>query len=58
LNQVAETPLTYDGGRLRAVPIADEVQPLEVCFARVSDVRATARTRVVATLARELFGSA
>ncbi len=57
LNNVPRSALTYDGGELVAVPIADQVDSLDVCFARVTGVRPTARMRVVATLARELFGS-
>lgn len=56
LNNVPLSPTTYDGGELCAVPIADDTAALEVCFARVTDVRPTARTRAVATLARQLFG--
>jgi len=58
LNQVPLAPLTYDGGELRALRIAGDAPALEVCFARVARVRPTARTRAVATLARELFGTA
>ena len=57
LNQVPLTTTTYDGGALRALPIAGEAPSLEVCFARVARVRPTARTRAVAALARELFGT-
>ncbi|MGW9167161.1 LysR substrate-binding domain-containing protein [Agromyces sp. NPDC055658] len=57
LNQVPRSPQTYDGGELRAVAIADDVAPLDVCLVRVAGVRPTARARVVATLARELFGA-
>ena len=57
LNHVPQSPTTYDGGELRAIPIADDVPPLDVCFVRVADVRPTARARVIATLARELFGT-
>lgn len=58
LNHVPRSSSTYDGGELRALPIADDVAPLDVCFVRVAGVRPTARARVVATLARELFGAA
>lgn len=57
LNQVPRSPQTYDGGELRAVAIADDVAPLDVCLVRVAGLRPTARARVVATLARELFGA-
>ncbi|WP_404430827.1 LysR family transcriptional regulator [Microbacterium lacus] len=57
LNQVPQSPLTYDGGELHAIPIAGDVPSLDVCFMRVSDVRPTARARVIGTLARELFGT-
>jgi DNA-binding transcriptional LysR family regulator len=58
LNHIPQSPRTYDGGELTALPIADAVPPLDVCFVRVKDVRPTARARVIASLARELFGSA
>jgi DNA-binding transcriptional LysR family regulator len=57
LNHIPQSPRTYDGGELRAIAIHDEVPPLDVCFVRVKDVRPTARARVIATLARELFGT-
>jgi len=57
LNQVPRSSQTYDGGELAAVPIAADVPPLDVCLVRVAGVRPTARARVVATLARELFGA-
>jgi DNA-binding transcriptional LysR family regulator len=57
LNHVPQSPTTYDGGELAAVPISGDVPPLDVCFVRVTDVRATARARVIGTLARELFGT-
>ena len=57
LNHVPQSPRTYDGGELVAVPIAGDVQPLDVCFVRMTDVRPTARARVIGTLARELFGT-
>lgn len=57
LNNIPQSPLTYDGGKLVAVPIAGDVAPLDVCFVRVKDVRPTARARVIGNLARELFGS-
>ena len=56
LNNIPQSPRTYDGGELTAIPIAGEVAPLDVCFVRVADVRPTARARVIGTLARELFG--
>lgn len=56
LNHVPQSPHTYDGGELRAIPIAGQVPPLDVCFVRVTGVRPTARARVIGTLARELFG--
>ncbi|MDL9981291.1 LysR family transcriptional regulator [Microbacterium sp. ASV49] len=55
LNHIPQSPRTYDGGELVAVPLAGSVPPLDVCFVRVKDVRPTARARVIATLARELF---
>lgn len=57
LNHIPQSPRTYDGGQLTALPIADAVPPLDVCFVRVKDVRPTARVRVIASLARELFGT-
>jgi Transcriptional regulator len=57
LNHMPQSPQTYDGGELRPIPIADDVPPLDVCFVRVTGVRPTARARVIATLARELFGT-
>lgn len=58
LNNIPQSPITYDGGELRAVPIADAASPLEVCFVRVANVRATMRARALATIARDLFGQA
>lgn len=57
LNHVPESPRTYDGGELVAIPLAGSEPSLDVCFVRVTDVRPTARARVIGTLARELFGS-
>jgi len=57
LNHVPKSPRTYDGGELVAIPLAGDVPPLDVCFVRVTDVRPTARAKVIATLARELFGA-
>lgn len=57
LNHVPQSPRTYDGGELAAIPIAGDAPPLDVCFVRVTDVRATARARVIGALARELFGA-
>jgi DNA-binding transcriptional LysR family regulator len=57
LNHVPQSPITYDGGELAAIPISGGVPPLDVCFVRVTDVRATARARVIGALARELFGT-
>lgn len=57
LNHVPQSPRTYDGGELAAIPIAGDAPPLDVCFVRVTDVRATARARVIGALARELFGT-
>jgi len=58
LNNVPSSPRTYDGGELAVLAIADDVPALDVCFARVADVRPTARASVIAALARELFGAA
>jgi len=55
LNHIPQSPRTYDGGALTAVPISGDVEPLDVGFVRVADVRPTARARVIGTLARELF---
>lgn len=55
LNHVPRSERTYDGGELRALPIADGVPSLDVCFVRATNVRPTARSRVVASLARQLF---
>ncbi len=57
LNQIPASPVTYDGGELRTIPISGSVAPLDVCFVRVTEVRPTSRARVIATLARELFGT-
>ena len=56
LNHIPQSPRTYDGGELIAIPIAGDIAPLDVCFVRVAEVRPTARARVIGTLARELFG--
>jgi len=56
LNHVARSSMTYDGGELRALPIADDVRPLDVCFVHATNVRPTARTKVVSALAHQLFG--
>ncbi|MCR8669565.1 LysR substrate-binding domain-containing protein [Agrococcus sp. HG114] len=58
LNHIPATDRTYDGGQLAVVPIADDADALNVCFARVTDVRPTTRARVIAELARELFAGA
>ena len=55
LNHMPQSPLTYDGGELRAIPIRDATASLDVCFVRVRDVRPSARVRVLATLTRTLF---
>ncbi|WP_401000738.1 LysR family transcriptional regulator [Agromyces sp. GXQ0307] len=57
LNNVPMSPRTYDGGELRSIAIAPPAPALDVSFVRVSNVRPTTRTRVFATLARELFGA-
>ncbi|GAT74039.1 LysR substrate-binding domain-containing protein [Microbacterium hydrocarbonoxydans] len=58
LNHIPQSPMTYDGGEVVAVPLAGpRADPLEVCFVRVTNVRPTARARVIGTLAREMFGS-
>lgn len=57
LNHIPRTSTTYDGGELVHVPIADDAPALDVCYVRVAKVRPTARARVVATLARELFAT-
>lgn len=56
LNQVPQSPRTYDGGEVRALKILDDVKPLDVCLVRVAKVRPTSRARVFTTLAHELFG--
>lgn len=55
LNHIPSPSQTYDGGDVRVLPIADIVPALDVCFVRATDVRPTARTRVVESLVRELF---
>ncbi|QKJ20491.1 LysR substrate-binding domain-containing protein [Microbacterium hominis] len=57
LNHMPRSPLTYDGGELAAVPIAGDVPPLDVCFVRVTEVRPTARARIIGDLAHELFAA-
>ncbi|WP_258063142.1 LysR substrate-binding domain-containing protein [Pseudoclavibacter sp. Z016] len=57
LNHRPEMPQTYDGGELVSVPIAEKVAPLDVCFVRLSEVKPSAKVRVIAKLARELFGT-
>lgn len=57
LNNIPQSPVTYDGKELRPIPIADDVPALDVCLARVTHVRPTARARVIASLARDLFGA-
>ncbi len=58
LNHIPQSPTTYDGGEVAAVPlVGEQVEPLEVCFVRLTSVRPTARARVISTLAREMFGS-
>ncbi len=58
LNHIPQSPTTYDGGEVVAVPLAGpRADPLEVCVVRVTSVRPTARARVIGTLAREMFGS-
>ncbi|MFT4164008.1 MAG: LysR substrate-binding domain-containing protein [Microlunatus sp.] len=55
LNSIPHSPKTYDGGELVALPIADEVRSLDVCVLQVSNVRQTARARVIRSLAHSLF---
>lgn len=55
LNHIPQSAITYDGGNVVALRLADDVQALDVCFVRATNVRPTARTEVVARLARELF---
>ncbi|TAM68662.1 MAG: LysR family transcriptional regulator [Microbacteriaceae bacterium] len=57
LNQIPQSPQTYDGGELKAIQIAGEVQSLNVCFVRVTKVRPTSRAKVIGVLAREMFGT-
>lgn len=58
LNHIPQSSTTYDGGEVVAVPLTgSRAEPLEVCFVRVTNVRATARARVIGTLAREMFGT-
>lgn len=47
LNNIPKSDRTYDGGLLKAVPIADTVSPLDVCFAHATDIRPSARARAV-----------
>lgn len=55
LNNIPETDRTYDGGQLKAVPIADSVPSLDVCFAHVTDIRPSARARAVAASAATIL---
>ncbi|OAV62601.1 LysR family transcriptional regulator [Enteractinococcus helveticum] len=56
LNNIPKSNSTYDGGQLRAIPIADDYAPsLDVCLTHPADVRPSARTRAVATIATELM---
>lgn len=55
LNNIPKSDLTYDGGRLAALPIADPVPPLGVCFAHATDIRPSARARAVAEIARSIL---
>lgn len=55
LNHIPQGGMTYDGGYLAALPIADDIDPLQVCFVHATNVRPTARTKVVSALAREIF---
>ena len=55
LNNIPASDLTYDGGHLKAVPIADPVQHLKVCFAHATDIRPSARSRAVAAIAESML---
>lgn len=55
LNNIPKSDRTYDGGLLRAVPIADAVPSLDVAFAHATDVRPSARARVVASTAGKIL---
>ncbi|MBO0981347.1 LysR substrate-binding domain-containing protein [Microbacterium sp. SD291] len=58
LNHIPQSSITYDGGEVVAIPLTGpRADPLEVCFVRVTNVRPTARARVIGTLAREMFGT-
>jgi DNA-binding transcriptional LysR family regulator len=57
LNQLPAHGQTYDGGKVSAVPIRDDVPGLPVVLARQQNVRATARARAVAAAARDVFAT-
>jgi DNA-binding transcriptional LysR family regulator len=55
LNQHPVHDMSYDGGRVVALPIEDDVPALPVVIARLRDVRHSARTEAVAAIVREVF---
>ncbi|MFB7718307.1 LysR family transcriptional regulator [Nocardia sp. NPDC056100] len=57
LNQLPASDVTYDGGRVVTVPIADDVEPLSVVLASLKGVQSTARVRAVATRIRATFAT-
>lgn len=57
LNNISKSDTTYDGGRLKALPITDEVPALNVCFTHPAEVRPSARARAVASTAADLLRS-
>lgn len=55
LNNISKSDTTYDGGRLKAVPIAGDVPALNVCFAHPAEVQPSARSRAVSSTAAALL---
>lgn len=55
LNQRPVDALAYDGGRVAAVPIRDQVSPLPVVISSLNGSHPSARARAVADLVRQVF---
>ncbi|GAA5126642.1 LysR family transcriptional regulator [Haloechinothrix salitolerans] len=56
LNQRPASDVTYDGGRVAALPLRDDVPALPMVLARVKGVRLTARASAFAARCRALLG--
>lgn len=55
LNNIPKSNSTYDGGQLKAIPIKDDVPPVNICFTHATDIRPSARARAVADIAAKIM---